>query len=374
MKNQADYFLTVLFVVLTVFGIVILNDVSSAFSQMKAGDSYYFLSHQLIYGVIPGLALAFFLYKIKLDFLKKWSLILLLINLFLLSLVFLPKISLVSGGASRWINIGGFSFQPAEFLKITFILYLAAWLSSRINNRKILKKPSLANENNHQIATLVAFIVIIGLIALFLLSQPNISTFGLIAAVGTMMYFLAGTAVWQTIFVAILGGSTLWALMNIFPHSLKRLIVFMNPGADSTGLGYQLSQTLIAVGSGGIFGVGLGMSTQKFGFIPSSITDSVFAVYAEETGLLGSLILIVIFVLFFWRGMRIARAIEDKFLQLVSIGISSWIVLQAMVNIGAMTGLLPLAGIPLPFISYGGSHIIAELAGLGILLNISKQS
>ena len=167
---------------------------------------------------------------------------------------------------------------------------------------------------------------------------------------------------------------SLIALIKIAPYRAERMLVFFQPGIDPLGIGFQAKQALIAVGSGGIAGVGLGMGIQKFGFLPQPISDSIFAIFAEETGFIGALALIFLFLMFLWRGFRIAKKTQNKFFQLTAIGITSWIIVQAFVNIGSMIGLLPITGIPLPFISYGGSHLIAELVGIGILLNISKQT
>jgi cell division protein FtsW len=165
----------------------------------------------------------------------------------------------------------------------------------------------------------------------------------------------------------------LFALIKLAPYRMNRWLVFLNPETDPLGRGYQIKQSLIAVGSGGIFGLGLGMSGQKFGFLPQSMTDSAFAIFAEETGFFGALILISLLAIILWQGFRISIRAKDNFLKLLGFGITSWICLQAFANIAAMIGVLPLAGIPLPFISYGGSHVVAELAGMGILLNISKR-
>ena len=162
--------------------------------------------------------------------------------------------------------------------------------------------------------------------------------------------------------------------MKIAPYRAARLLVFLNPETDPMGMGYQLKQALIAVGSGGIFGLGLGMSVQKFGFLPQSMADSIFAIFSEETGFIGSLILIFLFLIFFWRGFKIAKKSMDQFSKLAALGISCWIILQALINIGSMIGIIPLTGVPLPFLSYGGSALVTELIGVGILLNISKNT
>ena len=221
--------------------------------------------------------------------------------------------------------------------------------------------------------TFVAFLIVIVLTSLLLILQPNISTLGVIVAVGFLIYFLAGTPLWHSLLMVGTGIAALFALIKLAPYRINRWLVFLNPETDPLGIGYQIKQSLIAVGSGGILGLGLGMSRQKFGFLPQPATDSIFAIFSEETGFLGSIILISLFLVILWQGFKISSKVKDRFMQLCALGITCWISLQAFFNIGAMIGLLPLAGIPLPFISYGGSHIAAEMAGMGILLNISKN-
>lgn len=377
-RKSPDYILIIITVILVILGTLILASISAFLSQEKYGNPYYFLKHQIIFGLIPGLILGFLAYKIRLDLLKKWAPFLLLINLILLTMVFLPKIGVNAGGASRWINIGPITFQPSEFLKLTFILYLASWLAGRTEKRKeVLKKKEFTSISKKLLGefsqTLIAFLIIIGLISLFLIFQPHISTLATIISIGTVMYFLAGTPLWQSFLIILIGAGGLYALIKFASYRLKRWMVFLNPEIDPLGMSYQLKQALIAVGSGGIFGLGLGMSRQKFGFLPQSISDSIFAIFSEETGFLGAMILISLFLLFLWQGFKISKEAESKFLQLTALGITFWIIFQAFVNIGAMIGILPLTGVPLPFISYGGTHLVAELIGVGILLNISRQ-
>lgn len=364
-KKHPDYFLLGVVLILLALGMLILASVSAPFSQQKFGNTFYFLNHQLLFGLVPGLILGYFAFRINLSFLKKWSPVLLLSNVFLMILVFLPFFGSEKGGASRWINIGSFSFQPGELLKLVFILYLATWISSRMEKVKNSKDFS---------RTLISFLFIIALISLLLILQPNVSTLCVIASVSLLMYFSVDTPVWHTFLIVLLGISCLFLLMKFEPYRASRLIVFLNPETDPMGIGYQLKQALIAVGSGGLKGVGLGMSTQRYGFLPQSIADSIFAVFSEETGFVGASALIILFLTFAWCGFKIAKSAKDTFCQLTALGITSWIIIQSFVNIGAMIGILPLTGIPLPFISYGGSALITELMGLGILLNISRQN
>jgi len=211
------------------------------------------------------------------------------------------------------------------------------------------------------------------LISLLLYYQPDISTLGTIIFVAALMYFSANTPLWHSIFLILLGGGGLLVLIKLASYRLNRFLVFLKPETDPLGIGYQIKQALIAVGSGGIFGLGLGMSRQKFGVLPQTMSDSIFAIFSEETGFIGSLILVFLFLVVLWRGFTISKKTKDKFSQFLSLGITSWITIQAFINIGSMIGIFPLTGSPLPFISYGGSHLVVEMVGIGILLNISKN-
>lgn len=378
LKRHPDYFLIIICTILIIFGILILASVSTIISQEKFKNPFYFLSRHLLLGLLPGILLAFLISKVRLNLLKKWSPFLLLLNLVILALVFVPGIGISLGGASRWVNFKIFSLQPAEFLKITFFLYLAAWLESKMKKKdegksyqnRFRKRPL---ENGNGLTGLFAFFILLSTIGLFLILQPNISTLGVITLVGVMMYFASGTPLWHSfLIIGILGGG-FFLLINKAAYRLSRWQVFLNPNLDPLGQGYQIKQSLIAIGSGGIFGLGLGMSRQKFGFLPESTSDTIFAILTEEMGFIGGVVIIALFLMFLWRGIKIGKESSDLFSRLTSLGISSWICLQAFIHIGSSIKVLPLTGIPLPFISYGGSHLVAELIGVGILLNISKK-
>lgn len=367
-SNRPDFILFSATILLLVFGILILASVSASISQQRFGNTYYFLNHQILFGLLPGIILGFLAFRMRIDIFKKWGIFLLLANLILMAMVFLPYIGLNAGGATRWLKLGSFTFQPSEFLKLTFILYLALWLANRTEKKNIRQiSDKFFNQN------LPAFLVILGIAAVLLMFQSDIGTLGIIVFAAVIMYFSAGTPVWHTILVILIGIAGLFALIKIEPYRVNRLLVFFNPDIDPMGLSYQIKQAFITIGSGGIFGLGLGMSGQKYGFLPQSMTDSIFAFFAEEAGFFGSLILILIFLIFLWRGFKIARFSKDKFQQLLVLGITSWIIFQAFVNISSIIGNLPLTGIPLPFISYGGSALVSELIGVGLLLNISRN-
>ena len=369
-SNHPDYILLGTIGFLLALGIVILASVSAPYSQEKFGNTYYFLKRQIIFGLIPGLILGYFAFKIRLSLIKKWAPFLLLGNLVLLGMIFIPGIGLKIAGAARWIDLGPISFQPSEFLKLTFVLYLAAWLASRT----LFQNKPAAIKNFSQ--TLAVFLIVFGLISLALIFQPDISTLGIIFLVATLMYFSANTPFLHSVLIILLGTIGLFSLVKLAPYRASRFLVFFNPEIDPMGIGYQVKQSLIVIGSGGISGAGLGTSIQKFfpGFLPQTISDSIFVVFSEEAGFIGGLFLISLFLIFLWQGLKITKGAEDKFCQLASLGITSWIIIQAFVNIGAMIGVLPLTGIPLPFISYGGSALVTSLIGVGILLNISKNA
>lgn len=357
-KNSApDYFLAAVCLLLLMSGIIILASVSAVFSLKTFDDSAYFLKHQLIWGLLPGIIIGLILYKIDLSLIKKWAPFVLLINLIFMVMVFLPWTGFRMEGSSRWVNLGFTSFQPSEFLKLTFIAYLAVWLSGQSSRQKFF-----------------AFLAVIGLISLLLVLQPDASTLGVIVLTSIIMYFSINTPLLHTAFLLMGGALGLFLLIKFSSYRFERFLAFLHSGFEPMGSGYQIKHALIAIGSGGITGVGLGMSAQKHGFLPQIISDSIFAVFAEETGFIGALFLIVLFLIFAWRGFKIAKESKDNFCRLAALGITAWIIIQSFVNIGAMIGVLPLTGIPLPFISYGGSSLVTTMAGIGILLNISKQT
>lgn len=366
-NRSPDIVLLAISCALVFFGILILASVSSSFSVQKFGTTFYFFSHQLVYGLLPGLLLGALAFFFPLQKLKKLSFPLLLFSMLLLALTFVPGVGGEIKGAYRWIFLGPISFQPSEFLKLTFIVYTAAWLSSRTEKKALQSSRGATN-------TLLFFGSILAVLSIFLVLQPDISTLGILSVTGVAIYFLASTPLWHTGAMLLGGAGLLFFLIHLAPYRFSRLAVFLDSSLDPLGKGYQIKQALIGIGSGGLTGVGLGLSFQKFGILPEPISDSIFAIFAEEMGFLGGVLLLIVFLAFAWKSFFIAQRVQDSFARLTALGITFWITLQALVNIGSMTGILPLAGIPLPFISYGGSALLTELIALGILLNISKQA
>lgn len=339
-------------------GILILASASASKSQQKFGNPYYFIKHQALVGLIPGLILMGVGAVIPLSFLKNKALLLIIFTLLLSGLVFFPPTQANFLGASRWLKLGPIIFQPSELLKVSFLIYVAAWLTSKKRKSKSM---------------LIGFLGILVPLILLFMSQPDISTLGIIICSAAMIYFLSKTKLWHIALIGALGLMGFLILAQIAPYRLARLKVFLEPKLDPLGSGYQINQSLIAIGSGGLWGKGLGFSSQKLGFLPSSFADSIFAVIAEETGFIGAFILVLLFFILLIVGFQIANQAKTKFGKVLAQGISAWLVLQGLTNMGSMIGLLPLTGLPLPFLSYGGSHLISELIGVGILMNISKQ-
>jgi cell division protein FtsW len=290
-----------------------------------------------------------------------------------LFLVFLPGIGIKAGGASRWLNIGFTSVQPAEFLKLSAILYLSAWIASKLSEENVSDLKANFKKNSYNFFyVFVPFIVFLGIIAIALALQRDLSTLGIIAATLLAVYFASRTPLWHTLAIVSMGVITCATLVVTEPYRLQRFFTFLNPGQDPLGQGHQTTQSIISLGSGGFWGKGLGLSAQKM-YIPEAMTDSIFAVIGEEVGLIGSVILIGLFIALLWAGIYLYKNSSDKFSRSVAIGIVCWISLQALINIASSAGAFPLAGIPLPFFSYGGSHITVELIGMGLLLNIAKK-
>jgi cell division protein FtsW len=358
-----DLTLLIILAVILVFGLVMLSSASSVLSYQDYGESYYYLKHQVLYGVFLGSIAFYVMSKIDYHYWRKYAFPIAVVTIILLLLVFIPGIGIELLGAKRWISIGGFFFQPSEVVKLTFLLYLAAWLEKR---GKDVGDPTYG---------FVSFLVMLGaLVLLIAVAQKDLGTTIVIAVISIVMYFVAG-APWKHMGLIFLGGLlAVAALIKIAPYRAARLTVFLNPEIDPQGIGYHINQALLAIGSGGFFGLGLGHSRQKFNYLPEVATDSIFAIIAEELGFLFAIGVVILFLAFTLQALKIAKAAPDQFGKLVAVGVAVWVGFQAFVNIGAMLSLLPLTGIPLPFISYGSSSMIMLLAATGILANISRQT
>ncbi len=360
-SHNYDKTLLITVILLSVFGLIMISSASVVVSYNNFGYNHYYLSHQFLYGFLPGMAFLLLFKKYDYHIFKKYAALLLVATVILLFLVFIPDLGFGLKGASRWVSLGGVSFQPSEIAKLTFILYLAAWLEG--------KNKDLRTASN----TLIPFAIIVAIISIPLAMQPDVGTLCMIVLTAVIMYFISGAKISHIFAIASCGILGLAALIKIAPYRMDRLMVFLHPELDPQGTGYQVNQALLALGSGGLFGLGFGHSRQKFNYLPEPIGDSIFAVIGEELGMIGLVIIIVLFLVLAIRGFKIASKAKDDFGKFVAVGITSWITFQALINIAAITSLIPLTGIPLPFISYGGSALVVSLAGVGILLNISKK-
>lgn len=352
---------------LTVFlllGIGLLMVASSgvSYGNIRFGDEYYFLKRQLL-GFSVGLFFLWLFQRISYQFWRKISVPFFFVSILLLVLVLLPGIGTHAYGASRWIDIGPVSFQPSELMKLALVVYLAAWLSGKNAARRT---------DFYEGA--VPFAIVLALVGFLILKQPDMGTLSVLFVVAFSIFFASGARLSHIGFLVGSGISAAIILIWLEPYRLRRLLVFLDPEHDPGGAGYQIRQALIALGSGGVFGLGLGHSRQKFSYLPEPMTDSIFAVLGEEFGLLGCSVVIGLFLFFAYRGFHVARRASDDFGRYLAVGIVAWVVFQAFMNMFAITGLMPLTGVPLPFISYGGTSLAALLGAVGILLNISKRA
>ncbi|HDH31676.1 MAG TPA: cell division protein FtsW [Candidatus Wolfebacteria bacterium] len=361
--HNPDYFFILCIVLLTIFGLVMLSSASSDLGKKKFDDTFYYLKHQLIYGLslgIFGFLAASGIYYRKLE---RYAVPFLIINIVLLILIF-TNLGSSHGLATRWLDLGFFSFQPAELLKFTFIIYLAAWLS----NKKINRQTSF-------LGGWLPFLVICGVVAFLVFKQPATTTVLVVLASALILYFISGARLSFIVGTLLLGILAVGILISSSPYRFERVKSFLNKeSVNIQAEGFHQNQALIAIGTGGFWGVGFGQSTTKFRYLPEPIGDSIFAVIAEELGFIGALILITVFVALIIRGFLIAKHSQDQFAKLIVVGLTSIIAIQVFVHIAAISGLIPLTGVPLPFISYGGTALAIFLTMSGVIVNISKYT
>lgn len=349
--------------ILAIFGLVMISSAGLYLSQKNFGTNYYYFNHQFLFGFLPGLILFLIASKTDYKVWRKLSLPLILLSIGFLILVFIPGFGRAVGGAKRWVDFFDiFSFQPTEILKLTLIIYLASWLSSKMHLRK------------DGIGSAAAFLAIIFFIGIFITAQPDIGTLAIIVAIAILMFFASGGGFKHLLGIILLIAVSFTLLTVFSPYRFNRLFVFLNPDFDVQGVGYHLNQSLIAIGKGGVFGLGFGKGEQKLGFLPEPVGDSIFAVVGEELGFVGMISVLFLILFFVIVSLKIARNTRDKFASLFAVGLASWVGLQSFINIASLSGLIPLTGIPLPFVSYGGTSLAVLMAASGILVNIGKKA
>ena len=346
--------------ILIVGGFMIFSSASLGLLSSNSTTYSSVSFNQTFFGLFLGLLACIITSQIDYKIYRDYSFWIFILSIFATLLVFVPHIGSSHGGAARWIYIGSLSFQTSELLKIGFIMYLSAWLSVK-DKAKTFRNGFLP------------FAILSLIVGLILLKQPDTDTFLITFFAGIAIFLTAGGKWRYMMILAVIGAMGIGVLAIERPYLMSRFTTFLNPGQNSLTSGYQIEQSLIAIGSGGLTGRGFGQSIQKFNFLPEPIGDSIFAVASEEFGFIGAVGIVLLFVFFAFRGLKIAGRVPDNYGRLITVGIVIMIVSQAFVNIGAMVGVLPLSGIPLPFISHGGTALFMTLAEIGIVLNVSKS-
>ena len=346
-------------IVLISIGIVMIYSSTSVYAQQLMGNSFYYLIRHLLF-LSLGLILTFLAMTIDYRELRTLAKPLLLLGIFLLMLVLIPGIGKESNGARRWFQVGTFNFQPSEFVKIIMLIYVSDFLARKHNKIRDFKEGFLP------------LMLVLGMVCALIVKQPDLGNSVSIAVILLVLMFVAGARL-KHLGVILLGAIPVVCYLIIkAPYRLARIMAFLDPWEDSLGIGFQLTQSQIALGSGGLFGVGLGRSIQKLFYLPAAHTDFILSIIGEELGFLGTFTVVGLFVFLVWQGSKIAKRTTDDFGYFLSTGIVAMIGLQAVVNIGVSIGALPTKGLPLPFVSYGGSALISNMVALGLLLNISR--
>lgn len=361
-QQGIDWYLLGSFLIWILFGLLILASAGTAVGYELFGDSYYFVKHQLLLGVIPGMIGMYILSKVDYHYWKDWAGIMLFLSLILLVSVFVPGIRAEYGTAHSWILIAGYSFQPSELVKLTFLIYLSSWLV----NRGAGKIKNLQEG-------LLPFLFVLTLLIILMVLQPDTGSMSIIVMTSLVVFFIAGGAWKHLISLGLVVVFLIAMLVNVSSYRADRLMTFLHPEIDPQGIGYHINQATLAIGSGGFMGRGYGHSRQKFQYLPEVAGDSIFAVMSEELGFLMAVLFLLFLLYIAYRGVLVSYQAPDRFGQLLGVGIISWFMIQSFFNIASMLSLVPMTGVPLPFMSSGGSAMLINLLALGILLNISKQ-
>lgn len=353
-KRGVDWSIVFFALFLTCFGLLMIFESSNVAAFRDFGDKYHYVKDQLLWLGIGWLG---FIFASIIDYHRYYKLAvpIILATIVALILVFMPGIGIKALGAHRWIGVRSFTLQPGEFAKLALVLYLSAWLSYKEKGR------------------FIPFTLLVGLMSFLVILEPDLGTAIIILMVSVFIYFASGAALLEFAVLIPFGLIASLILAITSPYRLKRLTSFLNPNSDPLGASYHIRQILISLGSGGWFGLGLGSSRQKYEYLPEATTDSIFAIIGEEFGFLGAVLLILVFIFFLYRVLKITKEAPDRFGMLLGLGILSILGAQIIVNLGSMTAIFPLTGVPLPFISYGGSNLIVSLISCGILINISRQ-
>lgn len=358
-REKPDYLLIITTLLLLAIGLMMVYSASAIWADYRFSDPFFFAKRQILFSVIGVLAMLFIM-NIDYWVWNTWAKAILIICFILLVIVLIPGIGLVRGGARSWLGIGAFSIQPSEFMKIAMIIFLARYLSQ---NQKMI-----TSFRKGIIPSLTLVFVAFGIIML----QPDLGTGAVMVGTCIVMIYIAGARLSHFFALGLAGVVGLAGLIISAPYRIQRITSYLDPWSDPLGSGFQIIQSLYAIGPGGIMGLGLGQSRQKFFYLPEPQTDFIFSILVEETGFLGGAFVLALFCIMLWRGIAIASGSPDTFGSYLAIGIIGMLVIQVVINIGVVTGLMPVTGITLPFLSYGGSSLTLMLCSVGILLNISR--
>lgn len=360
-KTTPDLILLIVTFTLLAVGLMMVYSASAVMADYNFKDSFFFAKRQMLFAGLGILAM-FFIMNIDYWTWRTWAKVLLIICFVLLLVVLIPGVGILRNGSRSWIGVGAFSIQPSEFMKLAMIAFLAKFLSE---NQKLITsfKQGLG-------PSLLLVFTAFGIIML----QPDLGTGTVMVGTCIVMIFIAGAKISHFVGLGLIGLAGFVGLVLSAPYRIKRITSFLDPWEDPLGSGFQIIQSLYAIGPGGLFGLGLGQSRQKFFYLPEPQTDFIFAVLAEELGFIGGSFVLLLFALLLWRGIRIALGAPDLYGSFLAAGIIAMIAIQVMINVGVVTGLMPVTGITLPFLSYGGSSLTLMLVAIGVLLNISRHA
>jgi cell division protein FtsW len=360
-RSKPNLVLFSLIVILIIVGTVLISSASAVMGKQLANDpGFYFKKH--LVSLALGAAAMYASYRIDYSFWRKIAPYGIVLGIFLMLLVFIPALNMEHGGASRWIHLGFISFAPTEIFKITLVIYLAAWLEKRAEKMKSFS------------ASTLPFILVMAISGIIVYLQPDMGTLMVITMTAGIMYFVAGANLSHIVAMFSAGVLLVIAMVKAAPYRMARFMIFLNPESDTSNKGYQINQALLAIGTGGFGGLGFGQSRQKFNYLPEASSDSIFAVASEELGFIRIVPIIILYALLGIVGFKVSQKAPDAFSKMLAIGITSWIIVQATVNICANLSLIPLTGVPLPFLSSGSTSTVSLMFASGILLNISRHA
>lgn len=354
-KKQFDYTTLILTILLSLFGLLMIFESSNVVAFKEFGDKYFFIKEQFRWFIVGlvGLSVAS---VISYKRFYQWSFPFLIITIISLIAVYIPGLGIKTLGASRWLKFGFLKFQPSELAKLIMIFYLSAWFSKKEYSR------------------LLPFLLLISLVVGLVILQPDLGTAIILTFIAMSLYFLSNAPIWHFLMLIPAVLISIVGLIVSSAYRFQRLTTFLNPNIDPLGASYHIRQILLSLGSGGFLGLGLGSSRQKYQYLPEASTDSIFAILGEELGFIGSVIFIIINIIFLYRLFMVAKKAQDRYGFLMASGIFTFFASQIIINLGAIVALSPLTGVPLPFISYGGSNLVVSLTAIGIILNISRNS